>query len=156
MAHPLTQEFAAFIGIDWADATHAVCLQVAGSDTRESSVLAHMPEAIGAWARTLRRRSGGRPIAVCLELTKGPPLAHRNRVQWDIGASVEGLGRDVNHRAKGRTPAAATRSASFPTGGKEIMTRPPYRCAVGLMIKTDKVSELVCSDAIDELRERNP
>jgi transposase len=67
-----TQEFAAFIGIDWADATHAVCLQVAGSDTRESSVLAHTPEAIGAWARTLCQRFGGRPIAVCLELTKGP------------------------------------------------------------------------------------
>jgi transposase len=72
MAHPLTQEFAAFIGIDWADATHAVCLQVAGSDTRESSVLEHTPEAIGAWARTLHHRFGGRPIAICLELTKGP------------------------------------------------------------------------------------
>jgi len=72
MAHPPTQEFAAFIGIDWADATHAVCLQVAGSDTRESSVLEHTPEAISAWARTLRHRFGGRPIAICLELAKGP------------------------------------------------------------------------------------
>jgi hypothetical protein len=26
MAHPPTQEFAAFVGIDWADTTHAVCL----------------------------------------------------------------------------------------------------------------------------------
>jgi transposase len=66
------QEFAAFIGIDWADATHAICLQAAGSDTRESSVLAHTPEAIDAWARALRSRFGGRPLAVCLELTKGP------------------------------------------------------------------------------------
>ena len=33
-------------------------------------------------------------------------------------------------------------SASFPTGGKGIMTRAPYRCAVGLMIKTDEVSGL--------------
>ncbi|HEX2275695.1 MAG TPA: transposase, partial [Candidatus Tectomicrobia bacterium] len=67
-----TQEFVAFVGIDWADTSHAVCLQVAGSDTRESSVLAHTPEAIGAWACMLRHRFGGRPIAVCLELTKGP------------------------------------------------------------------------------------
>jgi hypothetical protein len=66
------QEFAAFIGIDWADATHSICLQAAGSDTRESSVLAHTPEAIDAWARALRSRFGGRPLAVCLELTKGP------------------------------------------------------------------------------------
>ena len=72
MTHLPTQEFAAFVGIDWADPSHAVCLQVAGSDTRESSVLAHTPEAIGAWARTLRHRFGGQPIAVCLELTTGP------------------------------------------------------------------------------------
>jgi transposase len=66
------QEFAAFIGIDWADATHAICLQAADSDTRESSILTHMPDAIAAWARALRYRFGGQPIAVCLELTKGP------------------------------------------------------------------------------------
>ena len=72
MARLPTQEFAAFVGIDWTDATHAVCLQVAGSDTRESSVLEHTPEAIGTWAHTLRHRFGGKPIAVCLEWTKGP------------------------------------------------------------------------------------
>jgi transposase len=67
-----TQEFVAFVGIDWADTSHAVCLQAAGSDIRESSVLAHTPEAIGAWACMLRHRFSGRLIAVCLELTKGP------------------------------------------------------------------------------------
>jgi hypothetical protein len=72
MAYPPTQEFAAFVGIDWADTSHAVCLQAAGSDTRESSVLAHTPEAISARAAALRHRFGGQPIAVCLELTKGP------------------------------------------------------------------------------------
>jgi hypothetical protein len=72
MAHPPTQEFAAFVGIDWADPTHAICLQVAGSDTRESRVLAHTPEAISTWAGTRRHRFGGQPIAVCLALTKGP------------------------------------------------------------------------------------
>jgi transposase len=72
MTHPPTQEFAAFVGIDWADTSHAVCLQAAGSDTRESSVLAHTPEAISAWAGTLRHRFGGQPMAVCRELTTGP------------------------------------------------------------------------------------
>jgi transposase len=72
MAYPPTQEFAAFVGIDWADTTHAVCLQAAGSETREAGVLAHTPEAIRTWACTLRHRFGGQPIAVCLELTKGP------------------------------------------------------------------------------------
>jgi hypothetical protein len=34
-------EFAAFIGIDWADRKHDVCLQVAGTETCEVSVLEH-------------------------------------------------------------------------------------------------------------------
>src|SRR5262245_51730848 len=72
MAPPPPQEFAAFVGIDGADTSPAVCLQVAGSDTRASSVLAHTPEAIGAWTHRRRHRFGGRLIAVCLELTNGP------------------------------------------------------------------------------------
>src|SRR3954464_4478843 len=65
-------EFAAFIGIDWADRKHDVCLQVAGTDSCEVSVLEHRPTVIDAWARRLRERFGGRPIAVCLELSQGP------------------------------------------------------------------------------------
>jgi transposase len=65
-------EFAAFVGIDWADRKHDVCLQAAGSDKRELSILAHRPEAIAQWAEGLRQRFGGRPIAVCLEIAKGP------------------------------------------------------------------------------------
>src|SRR5713101_3007891 len=63
---------AAFIGIDWADAKHDVCLQAAGSAKREGLTLEHTPEAIEAWVTTLRTRFSGQPVAVCLELTKGP------------------------------------------------------------------------------------
>src|SRR5215475_15414384 len=66
------EEFAAFVGIDWADAKHDVCLQAVGGDTREFSRLEHQPEAIDAWARALQERFAGHPVAVCLELTKGP------------------------------------------------------------------------------------
>src|SRR6266852_2924542 len=65
-------EFAAFVGIDWADAKHDVCLQAAGSAKREGLTLEHTPEAIEAWVSTLRTRFSGQPVAVCLELTKGP------------------------------------------------------------------------------------
>ena len=64
--------FAAFVGLDWADGNHAVCLQTADSERREVSELEHRPESIDAWARGLRRRFGGKPIAVALELAKGP------------------------------------------------------------------------------------
>lgn len=65
-------EFAAFIGIDWADRKHDVCLQVAGLDTLEKSVIEHRPTVIDAWACELRKRFDGRPVAVCLELSQGP------------------------------------------------------------------------------------
>jgi transposase len=72
MNHTRPLEFAAFVGIDWADKKHDVCLQAAGSDQTEHQVLKHTPEAIDEWARQLRARFDGRPVAVCLELAKGP------------------------------------------------------------------------------------
>jgi transposase len=64
--------FAAFVGIDWADAKHDVCLQTAGSTQRECFQLEHTPEAIDTWVTTLRTRFNGQPVAICLELNKGP------------------------------------------------------------------------------------
>jgi transposase len=64
--------FAAFVGIDWADRKHDVCLQVPGADAVEASVVEHRPKAIEEWAHKLRERFGGRRIAVCLELSQGP------------------------------------------------------------------------------------
>src|SRR6267143_1605735 len=64
--------FAAFVGIDWADAKHDICLQAAGTAKREYFQLDHTPEAIDAWVTTLRTRFNGQPVAICLELTKGP------------------------------------------------------------------------------------
>src|SRR5215510_8092793 len=64
--------FAAFVGIDWADVKHDGCLQAAGSTKRECFQLEHTPEAIDAWVTTLRTRFHGHPVAVCLELNKGP------------------------------------------------------------------------------------
>ena len=72
MQPPAPEAFAAFIGLDWADAKHDVCLQAAGAERREFLVLEHRPEAIDAWVQTLRTRCHGQPVAVCLELNKGP------------------------------------------------------------------------------------
>ena len=73
MNQALNEEpFAAFIGIDWADAKHDLCLQKFGCEKLESSTLKHTPEAIEEWASALRRRFGGKSVAICLELNKGP------------------------------------------------------------------------------------
>jgi transposase len=72
MTHVSHAAFAAFVGLDWADAKHDVCLQTAGSATCECFQLEHTPEAIDAWVTTLRTRFNGQPVAICLELNKGP------------------------------------------------------------------------------------
>lgn len=72
MSNAFDTRFAAFIGVDWADAKHDICLRSADSDVHEYAVIAHSPEAIEDWALGLRCRFKGRSIAVCLELNKGP------------------------------------------------------------------------------------
>jgi transposase len=72
MTHVAHPTFAAFVGLDWADATHDVCLQTARSATGEYFQLEHTPEAIDARVTTLRTRFHGQPVAICLELNKGP------------------------------------------------------------------------------------
>ncbi len=72
MTHISHNAFAAYVGIDWADAKHDGCLQTAGSAKRDYFQLEHTPEAIDAWVTTLRTRFNGQPVAICLELNKGP------------------------------------------------------------------------------------
>ena len=64
--------FAAFVGLDWADAKHDGCLQAAGSAQRECCPLEHTSEAIDAWVTTLRTRLKGQPVALCRALHTGP------------------------------------------------------------------------------------
>src|SRR5580658_1081871 len=64
-------EFAALVGIDWADQKHAWCVQAAGTTQRESGEVEHTPEAVEAWIGQLCQRFGNRPIAVAVEQVKG-------------------------------------------------------------------------------------
>lgn len=62
--------FAAFIGFDWSDQKHAGAWCPAGGGVGTFE-LDQTPEAIDQWATAMRQRFGGRPIAVCLEQSKG-------------------------------------------------------------------------------------
>jgi transposase len=64
-------EWAAFAAIDWADQKHFWRLLVAGSQESEEAELENTPEAVESWAAALQQRFGGRPVAVCLEQTRG-------------------------------------------------------------------------------------
>lgn len=63
---------AAFVGIDWADQKHAgACCAADAQHQIETFQLEQTPEAIDAWACSLRQRFAEGQIAVCLEQSKG-------------------------------------------------------------------------------------
>ena len=64
-------DFAAFIGIDWAEERHIVCLREADSQKVELFTLLNKPELIREWVNGLRSRFPGRQIAIALEQVRG-------------------------------------------------------------------------------------
>jgi transposase len=65
-------EFAAFVGIDWSDKKHDVCLVEAATGRKEFSIIKQSPQALNDWALQLRTRFAGQKVAVCLEQSRGP------------------------------------------------------------------------------------
>ena len=63
-------EYAALIGLDWADQKHDVCLLVSGQTAPERFTLDNTPAALHNWLGTLRERFGDRPVALALEKTR--------------------------------------------------------------------------------------
>jgi len=67
-------DFAAHIGIDWADQKHFWTMRTTDGK-RQRGELDNTPEAIQIWAAELAQRFGGRPIAVALEQARGALIA---------------------------------------------------------------------------------
>lgn len=66
-----TEDYAAFIGIDWAYAEHAIALHDPTATAIEETTLSSNPNAIDDWACNLQDRFKGRSIALCVELSRG-------------------------------------------------------------------------------------
>ena len=64
-------EFSAFVGIDWADKKHDLCVRAEVSGKSDFSVLPNKVEDIETWAFELHKKFPG-SIAVAIELSKGP------------------------------------------------------------------------------------
>jgi transposase len=64
-------DFAAFIGLDWAEQKHVLALQDVQSGRIQIGEIEHTPEAVDAWAMELSQRYQERPIAVALEQVRG-------------------------------------------------------------------------------------
>jgi transposase len=100
-------EFAAFIGIDWADQKHIWCLQTVGSEHRESGELEHTPEAVESWVAHLYQRFAQRPIAVAVEQSRGALVFMLSKYEpfhlFPVPAQM----------------AASMRQALYPSGAKD-------------------------------------
>src|ERR1700736_3559994 len=67
-------EFAARIGLDWADQKHFWTM-LSGDGKKTRGQLDNTPEAIEVWAAELAQRFGGRPVALALEQSRGAVIA---------------------------------------------------------------------------------
>lgn len=66
------EDFAALIGIDWADTKHDICESPSLSKAHHYSIISSKPEAIHKWASELTTRYPNQKVAVSCELQKGP------------------------------------------------------------------------------------
>ncbi|HWB11657.1 MAG TPA: transposase [Pirellulales bacterium] len=66
-----SSQVAAYVGLDWEEEAHSVCLLLADGGAAEEYELKNDPEVIAVWVAGLRQRFGGQPVAVCLEQWRG-------------------------------------------------------------------------------------
>jgi transposase len=59
-----------FIGLDWGDRAHALCL-LWPDGSREHASLVHAPEAIAQWIAAVKRRALGGRVLIALEQSRG-------------------------------------------------------------------------------------
>jgi transposase len=67
----LAPSIVAWVGLDWADQKHDICLQAHGSAAVEYRVVEHQPEALHSWVAELRRRFPQGQVAIALEQSRG-------------------------------------------------------------------------------------
>ena len=97
-------QFTAIIGIDWADKKHDVCVQDMATGRRRTSQVRHRAEDLDEWARALHGRYGG-PIAVALELSKGPIVSVLQKYDFFVIFPVDPT--TLAHHRKAFTPSGA-------------------------------------------------
>jgi transposase len=67
----MESEFAAYVGLDWADASHQISMRVSGSESVERFRLLQKSKAIEEWIIQLRRRFQNGKVAVSVEQKRG-------------------------------------------------------------------------------------
>ena len=118
------RQFTAYVGIDWADTKHDTCLQAAGETEHQFDCIPHQVARIDEWATALHRRYGG-PIAVALELAKGPIVAALQKYDFFVLFPI-----NPSTLAKYRVAFKPSRAKDDPTDAElalELLLRHPER-----------------------------
>src|SRR5687767_14257507 len=68
---PEASPVAAWVGLDWADQQHVICLYEVSTGQNAVSRLEQKPEALQDWLSQLRQRFGGAPVVIVLEQARG-------------------------------------------------------------------------------------
>ena len=68
---PEPSPVAAWVGLDWADQQHVICLYEVATGHSTVSRLEQKPEALQDWLSQLRHHFGGAPVAIVLEQARG-------------------------------------------------------------------------------------
>lgn len=71
MNSPDEIELDAYVGLDWADQHHLICLQARDSTKTESHQLDQKPDALHHWLAQLRLRFAGRRVGIAIEQSRG-------------------------------------------------------------------------------------
>ena len=117
-------QFTAYVGIDWADTKHDICLQAAGDTEHQFDCIPHQVARIDEWAKALHQRYGG-PIAVALELAKGPSVAALQKYDFFVLFPI-----NPSTLAKYRVAFKPSRAKDDPTDAElalDLLLRHPER-----------------------------
>lgn len=99
-------EWAAFVALDWGDEKHYWKLWDVHSQQYQQGELDNTPEALDRWATELGARFQGRPLAVCLEQSRGAVVYQLSKYAHLVLYPVH------------PTTAARFREAFYPSGAK--------------------------------------
>lgn len=100
-------QYGAFVGWDWADREHQICLRDATTGQVEQTTISGTPESLHEWASTIRQRYPGKKIAICIESSRGA-------VVWAFMSYDHLVLYPVNPKS-----AASFREAFYPSGKKD-------------------------------------
>lgn len=125
-----TDDYAAFVAVDWGDKTHAFAWQRAEATALTEGVIESNPEALHAWLEQLHQTCGGRPVALAIEAGRNTLLQALLEQPWLTLYPVH------------PTTSARFRTAFTPSGAKD--DGPDARVLLTLLLRhRDQLTALV-------------